>query len=295
MPSTLHDIYQSLKPQLIPHDACIIIEHVTGHGQEVFISAPETPVSEDHQAQIDVIVQRHLKGEPLTRILGMREFWGMEFEVTPDVLDPRFDTETLVEAALRWIKQKYDIPSRPRACAHGDKQISILDLGTGTGCIPLALLSEIPNATAVAVDKSPEALDVARNNAEKHKMSNRIKFIQSDWFDALEDQKFDLIVSNPPYISESVIEELDVSVKNHDPFMALSGGESGLECYKIIISNLNDHLNKAGVAFLEIGYDQLESVTRLVDDSNLSLRHAYKDLGGNDRVIALSKEPNGDK
>lgn len=261
----------------------MIIEHVTGDGAEVFITAPDTPVSEAYQKQIKEIVERYLKGEPLTRIMGVREFWGLEFDVTSDVLDPRPDTETLIEAALKWIK------------AQNKENIRILDLGTGTGCIPISLLSELPHGTAVAVDKSTEALNVACQNAEKHNVSDRTKFVQGDWFDGLEGQEFDLIVSNPPYISDSVIQNLDDSVKNHDPFMALSGGESGLECYKKIIFGLRTYLNEQNRAFLEIGFDQLESVTRLVDDSNLWLVQSFKDLGGNDRVVEIAKRPSGDK
>ena len=290
----------------------MIIEHVTGHGAEVFITAPDTPVSEEQQKQIETIVARHLKGEPLTRIIGVREFWGLEFAVTLDVLDPRPDTETLIEAALKWSKERTNQASHPSeswdltsikqedpksslGCVKIKKKLRILDLGTGTGCIPISLLSELSHATAVAVDKSIRALNVARRNAEIHNVSDRIKFVQGDWFDGIEEQEFDLIVSNPPYISDSVIQNLDDSVKNHDPFMALSGGESGLECYKKIIFGLRTYLNEQNRAFLEIGFDQLESVTRLVDDSNLWLVQSIKDLGGNDRVVEIAKRPSGDK
>lgn len=261
----------------------MIIEHITGYGAEAFITKPETPISDAHQKEVDNIVRRRIAGEPLTRILGVREFWGLEFEVTPDVLDPRSDTETLIEAALKW------------AGSQADKCIRILDLGTGTGCIPIALLTELPKATAVAVDVSEQALAVATRNANKNDVVNRITFKQSDWFTSLSDQKFDLIVSNPPYISESVIQNLDAEVKNHDPILALLGGESGLNCYEIIISDLEKHLKERGRAFLEIGYDQAQSVSRLVDESNLRLHRVVRDLGGNDRVVEISKRPNGDK
>lgn len=272
-----------------------IVKEVTGLSESDFITLPNKEISQLHAQQSKDILERRMKGEPLTRILGVREFWGLEFEVTPDVLDPRPDTETLVERALRWIKQNYDIPSRPRACVHGDKQISILDLGTGTGCIPIVLLSEMSNAKAMAVDKSPEALKVARRNAEKYKMSDRIEFVQSDWFESIKDQEFDLIVSNPPYIAESVIENLEVEVKNHDPILALSGGESGLDCYKKIISGLKSKLNEQNRAFLEIGYDQRKSVSRLVDDSNLRVVACHQDLAGHDRVLEISICASGDK
>ncbi len=261
----------------------MIIEHVAGYGAEALITAPETLVSEDHQRQIKEIIKRRELGEPLTRILGVREFWGLEFEVTPDVLDPRADTEILVESALKWVKEQNIYCVRA------------LDLGTGTGCIPIALLTELLDAQAMAIDKSSKALEVAKRNAQKHNVSDRIEFIQGDWFEGLKEQKFDLIVSNPPYISNEVIQNLDDEVKNHDPFMALSGGESGLDAYEIIISDLEKYLNGGGRAFLEIGYDQASSLQRLVDESNLLVNRVIKDLGGNDRVVEISKRPSGDK
>jgi release factor glutamine methyltransferase len=276
-------------------DIKMMVQHVTGYGEEAFITKPDAPVTADQQDALFKMVDRRKAGEPVTRILGVREFWGLEFYVTPNVLDPRPDTETLVEAALKFARghqKNQPDAARPRACAHGDKKIRILDLGTGTGCIPIALLSELPNATAVAVDVSAAALAVARRNADKNGVGDRIEFIQSDWFDNLEGREFDLIVSNPPYISDAVIPNLDVEVKNHDPILALSGGDDGLECYKKIISGLKIKLNGGNRAFLEIGFDQLESITRLVDDSNLRLCDSYCDLAGNPRVVEICS---GDK
>jgi release factor glutamine methyltransferase len=306
---TLQQTYSLLKSRLSAQEAKMIIEHVSGYKAEKLITAPESIISEDQFKQIDSILSRRFNGEPLTRILGVREFWGLEFEVTPDVLDPRPDTETLVEQALKFAKsvivrreatkQSSDdgsgLPRSLQSLAMTEGEFRILDLGTGTGCIPIALLSELPHAKAVAVDKSPKALDVARRNAEKHEMSNRIEFVQSDWFEGIKDQEFDLILSNPPYIAESVIENLEDEVKNHDPILALSGGESGLDCYKKIISGLKSKLSERNRAFLEIGYDQRESVSRLVDESNLSVVACHKDLAGHDRVLEISTGSSGDK
>lgn len=274
-----------------------MIQAVTGHDEADMITNPDAPITVEQEKQLDEIAARYKAGEPLTRILGVREFWGLEFEVTPDTLDPRPDTETLVEAALAYLKahpKNQPSTSHPAACGHGD--FKILDMGTGTGCILIALLSELPNAVGVAADISPKALEVARRNAQKydkqHKMSSRIDFVESDWMGALQGEQFDLIVSNPPYIVESVIDDLDVEVKNHDPILALSGGDDGLDCYKKIIFDLKKHLNSQNRAFLEIGFDQLKTVTGIVEESNLCVCDSYADLSGIPRVVEIS---NGDK
>ena len=275
---SLKDISKILRHDFGKQEAKMIIEHVTGLTESDFISKPDTSINDAQRKQIDNIIERRVAGEPLTRILGIREFWGLEFEVTPDVLDPRPDTETLVEAVLKKTQK--------------DPSLKILDLGTGTGCIPISLLTELPQASGVAADVSEKALEVARRNAEKNGVLDRMEFIQSDWFENLGGQQFDLIVSNPPYISDQVIPNLDDEVKNHDPILALSGGESGLDCYKIIFSQLNDYLLPEARAFFEIGFDQLSSITRLAGDSHLRLVAAYKDLGGHDRVVEIMR---GDK
>ncbi|MCI5060361.1 MAG: peptide chain release factor N(5)-glutamine methyltransferase [Alphaproteobacteria bacterium] len=245
-------------------------------------------------------VGKRIKGQPLSGILQKTEFWGLEFKTTGDTLDPRPDTETLIEAVL-----KYTLTRFSRCSNHplpqgegGDPQngegegIKILDLGTGTGCIPIALLSELSGARAVAVDISEKALEIARYNAQKHNMLERIEFVQGDWMKGLDDYSFDIITSNPPYIRESDIENLDKEVKNHDPILALSGGNDGLDCYKKIFFNLKKHLNSQNRAFFEIGYDQLSDVMRLVDESNLFTLRSHPDLGGIPRVVEISR---GDK
>ena len=224
-------------------------------------------------------MSRRLTGEPLSKILGVKEFWGLELEVNQHVLDPRPDTETLIEAVLAWVDRE----------GLRDAPLNIVDLGTGSGCIPITLLSELPNATATAVDISVEALEVAKQNAQKHKMSSRIDFHQGSWFEGLEGQDFDILTSNPPYIPESDIENLSREVKNHDPILALSGGNDGLDEYKKIIFGLKDKLNGNNRAFLEMGIGQLESLTRLVDESNLLLCDSKADLAGIPRVVEISK------
>jgi len=285
----LETCYKNIRTQLkqanienAAHEARYLISYYAGIDQSNFISDKDLIINKEALQAIEMALERRIAGEPLTRILGVREFWGLEFEVTPDTLDPRPDTETLIEAALKWVEK----------AGLTDKPIRILDMGTGTGCIPISMLSELPHATAIATDISPKALDVARKNAEKNKMSRRIEFIESDWMSALQGEQFDLILSNPPYISESVINDLSVEVKNHDPILALSGGEDGLECYKKIIFDLKNHLNQHNRAFLEIGFDQLESLKGLVEESGLCLSDSYADISGIPRVVEIS---NGDK
>lgn len=263
-------------------DARLLIMAATGLDQADFITGKGQPLSDDVVAMIEANLARRIAGEPVSRILGVREFWGLEFEVTPDTLDPRADTETLVEMVLAWVDKE----------SLRGKALRLVDLGTGTGCILIALLSELPKATGVAVDFSHKAALVAQRNAKKHGLADRFSIIQGDWMSALKPESFDLIVSNPPYIPNPDIENLSIDVKNHDPILSLSGGNDGLNCYKKIISELKIHLNKASHAFLEIGFGQLSDLSRLVDESSLCLCDSEADIAGIPRVVDICR---GDK
>lgn len=285
----LQDYYRQIKQQFADAgietpdlDARALISHHTGLQQADFILLRDHLLDSKVIENIDADVQKRLKGEPVSRIMGVREFWGLEFKVTPDTLDPRPDTETLVETALKWVKSQ----------GLDQKPIRIIDLGTGTGCIPIALLSELPLATALAVDISEAALDIARHNAEQNGVLGRMDFRQGSWMDGLEGENFDLIVSNPPYISAPEIENLSPEVKNHDPILALSGGDDGLDCYKKIIFYGKMHLNSMNRMFLEIGFDQQKSVSRLVEESNLCVCDSHPDIAGIPRVLEICR---GDK
>ena len=251
----------------------IVLKHVLGIGDADLITGGERKISGQESARIDSLFQRRLAREPLSRILGQREFHGLIFRVTPDVLDPRPDTETLVDAAL--LKFKVGPPGR------------VLDLGTGTGCILIALLKEWPQAEGVAVDISESALDVAKQNAKRHGVENRIAFLRSDWFEKVQGT-FDLIVSNPPYIPCRDIPNLDPEVKNHDPILALSGGEEGLDVYKMLITETKKYLRPGGAAFFEIGFGQQNDITRIVGNAGATLSRIYPDLGGIPRVAEIS-------
>lgn len=216
-------------------------------------------------------IDRRLNGEPVSRILGYREFWGRRFFLAPATLDPRPDTETLIEAVL---EEKWDAPR-------------VLDLGTGTGCILLTLLHEIRGSTGVGVDLSPDACEAALRNAKEQNLDARVMIQNASWTDSLTG-KFDLIVSNPPYIPSHVIPTLSDEVQNHDPILALDGGDEGLDPYKILLSDLKKFLEPGGFIFFEIGQGRLPDIERLVMNADATLIQVWNDLGGVPRVVKIS-------
>ncbi len=261
-------------------DARLLVTRGAGLSMADLITGGAAPLTTQQIEIIEKMVSRRTAGEPVSRILGEREFWSLSFAVTPDTLDPRPDTETLVEAALKAIRAKTQSPA---------ENVRTLDLGTGSGCILIALLTELPHAIGVAVDINPGALAVARANAVRHGVEDRINFRHGSWFDAIEEsESFDLIVSNPPYIPDADIESLSREVRNHDPILALSGGTDGLNAYKIILDGLKKHLVCGGRALFEIGQGQEKDLARLVDNSTIRLCDSYYDLGGILRVVEMS-------
>ncbi len=252
-------------------DARILVRQGGNFSDSDLITMGQTPLSVQQIETIEKFVDRRVAGEPVSRILGGREFYGRMFRLSPDTLDPRPDTETLIDAALK----------KPA--------LRILDLGTGTGCILITLLAELPNATGVGVDINPGAVAISRENAIHHGVESRAEFRCGSWFDPLSaDESFDLIVSNPPYIPESDIESLAVEVRNHDPRLALSGGDSGLEAYKNILMKIKNHLVCGGRALFEIGKGQEEALSRLVGESNMTPRESYRDMAGVLRVVEIT-------
>lgn len=255
-------------------DARLIIQHVLGLDQASFMVQQDLGVAVGKQAEIERLVSRRAAGEPVSKILGYKEFYGRDFKVTADTLDPRPETEILIEQALKW--------------ASGQRQpIHLIDLGTGTGCIPITLLKELPEATAVAVDISEAALKIAEENAKTHNVADRIQFVRSNWTSDI-NESFDLVVSNPPYIPESDIESLQKEVKNHDPILALEGGKDGLDPYRIIFSQLKTILKPDGAAFFEFGYAQGPNLERLIERAHFSLVGITPDIAGIPRVVEIS-------
>ncbi len=223
-------------------------------------------------ANVALLIQRRMSGESVARIIGDKEFYGLAFALNAATLEPRPDTELLVDLAIKALPQ-------------GGK---LLDLGTGTGCIPIAILANRPDARALASDLNPQALNMARQNAERHEVTQRLDFAQGDWFGALGQtaDRFDLIVSNPPYIASAVIDTLSPEVKAFDPMLALDGGPDGLGPYRIIVAQSGAHLKPGGQVLVEIGYDQGEAVAALFAEHGFADIGVHKDLNGIDRVIS---------
>lgn len=218
--------------------------------------------------EINTKVNRLLEGEPLAYILGYKYFWDQKLLVTQDTLIPRADTEVLVEAVLNDISNK-------------NAKLKILDLGTGTGAIALALASELPNSQVIAIDFSNKALDIAKKNAKENKISN-VEFIQSDWYQNLDNMRFDIIVSNPPYI-DFCDENITQEVKAYEPQNALFAEDNGLADIKIIISQASLYLNKGGNIYIEHGFTQSKSIQDLLVKYKLSDVKTIKDLNNKDR------------
>lgn len=235
---------------------------------------PDRPVDAATLARAEAMLARRLAGEPVGRILGRREFWGLDLGLSADTLEPRADTETLVEAVLTWCG------------GHGGAQHAwrFADLGTGTGAIALALLSELPNAVAVAIDLSPGALGCARDNAARHGLADRFLPVQGDFAGALA-PGLDFLVSNPPYIREGDRHTLDIGVRGFDPDMALFAGADGMTAYRAIFGESSRLLAPAAPLFLEIGHDQAAEVAALARAAGRADIAVFQDLGGCDRVV----------
>jgi release factor glutamine methyltransferase len=228
---------------------------------------------------------KRISGIPLSKIIGRKAFWTHEFTTNENVLDPRPDTEILIEQVLEFIDS-----DKGRAHAY-----RILDLGTGSGCIILTLLSELPNATGVTVDISPDAIHTARQNAVSLEgIDKRIEFIEGSWLnpflemDENERPRFDIIVSNPPYIPSKDIESLQVEVKTYDPILALDGGIDGMDAYNKIVKNLNLVSRPQSRIFFEIGTNQTDQISRIATNYGFDVINVAKDLGGINRVVSMT-------
>jgi release factor glutamine methyltransferase len=235
----------------------------------------------DDAARLDAFAQRRLAGEPVARILGTKEFWGLPLRLSADTLVPRPDTETVVEAALDIL----------RAEGRTQTPLRIADLGTGSGAILLALLTELPEARGIGTDLSAAALNTAKGNARDLGLASRADFIVSDYAADLSDP-LDLIVSNPPYIRSDDIAALAPEVRDHDPHLALDGGHDGLEAYRRIASQAARLLSPHGFLVLEVGQDQEDDVARLVTAAGLTITGpARTDLAGIGRAVVGRKMP----
>ena len=213
------------------------------------------------------MINERCKRKPVSKILGYRSFWGRDFEINENVLDPRGDTETLIELILDCNFE------------------NMLELGTGSGAIAITVLAERPEVTCVATDISRYALNTARTNSKKHGVETRLKLLYSNWFDKISGS-FDIIVSNPPYISSKEYAQLSAEVVKYDPKISLTLGGDGLEAYREILSQALEKLSKNGHIFLEIGYTQANAVGHLFREAGFQQIKVHKDLGSRDRVIS---------
>jgi release factor glutamine methyltransferase len=249
-------------------EARLLLQHVLNVNHAWLITHKDDQLDDKTHSLFQALLKRRVSGEPIAYILSEREFYGLPLKVTPDTLIPRPDTETLVEAALEKIPL--------------DQPRKILDLGTGTGAIALAIAKHRPNTNIVAVDASDAVLTVAQDNANNLNINN-ITFIFSNWFDALQNQTFDIIVSNPPYIEQKDV-HLSQGDLRFEPISALASGEDGLDDIRKIIQHAPSHLNKHGCLMLEHGYNQAAAVSNLLKKTDFTEIRSVLDLAGIQRV-----------
>jgi release factor glutamine methyltransferase len=256
-------------------DARLLLSAVLDRDPTFVIAHGEEPLTRADLARAEAMMARRARREPVSRILGQREFWSLPLKITPDTLDPRADSETLVAAVLQQIDRK-------------DQAIRILDLGTGTGCLLLALLSELPAATGLGVDISAGALEAARHNACSLGLHARASFRQGSWGEDLR-PGWSLIVSNPPYIDKASLAVLPPEVARYDPPDALAAGPDGLAAYRALLPHAARLLDHGGLLALEIGKNQSVGVKELVATHGLCLRLVARDLGGIERCLIADR------
>jgi release factor glutamine methyltransferase len=285
---TIETVRRTLAAQLRAHevesvdlDARLLVGAVLKLDLTGLMIAAKRIITDDEAAHLQSLALRRIKGEPIARILGVKEFWGLSLQLSPDTLVPRPDTETIVEAALEAID----------ADRRRDAPLVVADLGTGSGAILLALLSELPQATGIGTDINSAALQTARTNALHLGLAPRISFVACDYASALR-PGLDLIVSNPPYIRTGEIADLATEVRDHDPRRALDGGIDGLDAYRIIAPQAEALLAPGGWLVMEVGHDQSDDVAALVRAAGLQPAGPAKaDLGGVRRAVSARKTP----
>ncbi len=254
----------------------VLLSHVTGWTREDLLRGPGDHLTTDQIGAYDRLIARRAAGEPLAFLTGRQAFWSLNLSVSAATLIPRADSETVIEAVL----SETGPPDRP---------LHVLDLGTGTGCLLLALLSEWPTAIGTGIDRSAAAVALARQNARSHGLENRARFVCGSWFDPLA-ARFDVIVANPPYICREVIASLDRTVCDWEPDSALDGGPDGLDAYRVIVPALARALRPGGLAALETGFDQRGALDRLIGaEAGLGEPSWFRDLAGHDRCVTVRR------
>ncbi len=253
-------------------DARLILKEILSFDDKELIINENYNIPERFIKEIFAIGERRLKGEPISKIFKKRNFYKSTFIISNDVLDPRPETELIVEIANNFIKK--------------NEVKNILDLGTGSGCILLSILKENKMINGLGIDLSKEAINIAQKNSKKLQLDKQSNFLISNWMEAI-NFKYDIVVSNPPYIASKEIEKLSKEVKNFDPFLSLDGGDDGLNCYRVIVEDLKRVINKNAIIIIEIGYNQSNSVEEIFKNNDFKLLKKYNDINGLDRVLTF--------
>ena len=259
------------KQEICSHilDSEILLSNILQKSREKILVNLDQKLNSKNILKFKKYIRRRSKNEPVAYILGEKEFWSKKFIVNKDTLIPRPETELLVEKLVELFK---------------GKKISILDIGTGSGCIILSLLSNLEKSVGLGVDVSNKAILIANKNAERHELSNRVKFLNKS-FESIFSKKFDLIVSNPPYIERKNIKNLSEDIRKFEPIMALDGGNDGLDLIKKVIYKSKRILKIKGTLALEIGNEQIKKVSKILVDNNFRIIHVIKDYKNNVRCV----------
>jgi len=269
---------QSLKDKGITSyalDTRILLAAALNLSQKYFL--PNIKISNSDQVKFLDLIKVRGKGKPISRILSNRSFWDSEFYINSSTLDPRPDSEVLVSSAIELAK------------SINEEEIKVLELGVGSGCILLSILKEVSNSFGVGIDMSHNAIKVAQKNSNRLNLENRVKFIVSNWTNALK-ANFNLIISNPPYIKSSEIQYLQKEVKDHDPLIALDGGNDGLNCYKLILKNIDNYMASESFLLFEIEGNRSDELIKISKNKPLSLFCIKKDLSGKMRCLIFHKK-----
>jgi release factor glutamine methyltransferase len=257
-------------------EARLLLTVALGWDAARVLAFPEVEMAPAERDRLEALIRRRSAREPVSRILGYREFWSLRLELTPETLDPRPDSETLIEAALG-------------ALGDRNRAYRVLDFGTGSGCLLLALLSELPNAVGTGIDLSRGALETARRNAAALGLGDRARFLRGNWGAGLSG-RWDVILANPPYIAADELDRLAPEVARFEPKLALDGGVDGLDAYRALAPAIARLLAPAGIAVVEMGAGQAQKATGIMVSVGLALRAVRHDLSGVDRCLVLGRE-----
>jgi release factor glutamine methyltransferase len=257
-------------------EARLLVAEALGWDAARVLGFPEAEMTAAAGRRLGELIARRSAREPISRILGYREFWSLHFELSPETLDPRPDSETLIESALAALGER-------------ERVYRVLDFGTGSGCLLLALLSELPNALGTGIDRSEGALETARRNAAVLGLGGRTQFVRGNWGDGLSGE-WDVILANPPYIPSEALQTLMPEVARYEPKLALDGGADGLEAYHVLAPEIARLLASTGIAAVEVGDGQGPAMTAIMVGAGLVLRGIRHDLSGVDRCIVLGQD-----